>query len=266
VRVTLLRSEVSAKVGNGTQVKITEETDYPFRDTIQLRLAVPKAVAFPLYLRVPRWCNAPSVKINSQAVDVKAGPLTFVVVNRTWNNGDTVTLQLPMKVAIRRWVRNKDAVSVDYGPLGFSLAIKERWAKYGDRHPNWPEWEVFSESTWNYGLVLDAKEPTRSFTFVRKSGPVADQPFTSESSPIQLKAKARRIPAWQQDRQGMVGLLQQSPVRSAEPVEEITLIPMGAARLRISMFPTIAQARTPMSGSCLPSQALALQGQCFTLL
>ena len=37
----------------------------------------------------------------------------------------------------------------------------------------------------------------------------------------------------------MVGLLQQSPVRSDEPVETITLIPMGAARLRISAFPVI---------------------------
>lgn len=28
-----------------------------------------------------------------------------------------------------------------------------------------------------------------------------------------------------------------SPVRTAEPLEDVTLIPMGAARLRISMFP-----------------------------
>ena len=37
----------------------------------------------------------------------------------------------------------------------------------------------------------------------------------------------------------MVGPLQQSPAKSSEPIEEITLIPMGAARLRISSFPTI---------------------------
>ena len=38
---------------------------------------------------------------------------------------------------------------------------------------------------------------------------------------------------------GLVGLLQPSPVKSNEPTETITLIPMGAARLRISAFPTI---------------------------
>ena len=62
---------------------------------------------------------------------------------------------------------------------------------------------------------------------------------TPETAPISLKAKARRIPAWQMDRQNMVGLLQQSRAKSSEPIEEITLIPMGAARLRIASFPTV---------------------------
>ena len=37
----------------------------------------------------------------------------------------------------------------------------------------------------------------------------------------------------------MAGEVQPGPVKSNEPVEEITLIPMGAARLRISAFPQI---------------------------
>ena len=54
-----------------------------------------------------------------------------------------------------------------------------------------------------------------------------------------LQAKAKRVPAWQQDRRGLVGVLQPSPVKSGEPEETITLIPMGAARLRIAVFPVI---------------------------
>jgi hypothetical protein len=54
-----------------------------------------------------------------------------------------------------------------------------------------------------------------------------------------MRAKARKIPGWQQDRTGLVGLLQKSPAKSTEPEETVTLIPMGAARLRITSFPTI---------------------------
>ncbi|CAF4964965.1 unnamed protein product, partial [Rotaria socialis] len=46
---------------------------------------------------------------------------------------------------------------------------------------------------------------------------------------------------WQADSQNVVGLLPQSPVHSQESDEILTLIPMGAARLRITTFPTIAQ-------------------------
>ena len=43
------------------------------------------------------------------------------------------------------------------------------------------------------------------------------------------------------DRLNLVDKLQPSPVKSDEPVEDITLIPMGAARLRIAMFPVIGR-------------------------
>ena len=53
--------EVTAKVGDGTAVTGRRETDYPFSDTRRIKLAMPKPVAFPLYLRMPRWCGAPAV-------------------------------------------------------------------------------------------------------------------------------------------------------------------------------------------------------------
>ncbi|MGN6553146.1 MAG: beta-L-arabinofuranosidase domain-containing protein, partial [Verrucomicrobiota bacterium] len=228
-------SEVSARVGDGTIVKIEEHTDYPFGEVIQFKLTLPKAVRFPLYLRLPRWCEAASVKVNGRAVKVDAKPLAFLVLDREWKNGDAVSLQLPMNITTRVWEQNQNAVSVDRGPLSYSLAIKERWVKYGDRTNDWPEWEVIPESPWNYGLVLDKK----SFTVTRKQGPLPAQPFTTDNAPISLKARARRIPNWQADARNMAGRLQRSPVKSDEPVEEVTLVPMGAARLRLAMFPVI---------------------------
>ena len=232
-------SDVTAKVAQGTEVSIHEETGYPFRDTVELKLATPQAVQFPLYLRVPQWCAAASVKINDDAVEVKSRPLSYIVLDRTWKDGDRVTLGLPMRIAVRRWPKNQDAASVSYGPLSFSLAIQERWEKYGDPKAKWPEWEVFPASAWNYGLVLDAQDPAKSFEIIPQAGEVPLQPFTPETAPLALKAKVRKIANWQTDRNQMVDKLQPSPVRSAEPLEEIRLIPLGAARLRIGMFPVI---------------------------
>jgi hypothetical protein len=238
-------SELSTKVGDGTQVKFVEETDYPFIDTIVLRLSSPKAVEFPLYLRVPRWCDRASVRINGKTVEVKTSPLSYIKMNRRWADGDTVTLQLPMKVSIRTWAKNKNSVSVDCGPLSFALRIEEKWLKYG-KDDKWAEWEVLPATPWNYGLVLDGQDAAKSFKMVHKEGPLAGQPFSLEGAPLMLQVKARRIPEWQQDsKTGIVGLLPQSPARSDQPIEEVTLIPMGCARLRISSFPLIANMPTP---------------------
>ncbi|MGC8830249.1 MAG: beta-L-arabinofuranosidase domain-containing protein [Verrucomicrobiia bacterium] len=229
-------SEVAAKVADGTTVKIAEETDYPFDETVTFKISTPKSLKFPLYLRIPQWCQSPILKINGKTQKHNASGLCYLAVNRQWSDGDIVTLQLPMKVSIKRWEKNKNAVSVNYGPLTFSLEIKERWSPYG-KNPTWREWEVFPDSEWNYGLVLDNKTPEKSFKVVKKGGALAKQPFTAETTPIEILALGRRIPEWQMDNLHLVGLLQPSPAYTEQPIEVITLIPMGAARLRVTAFP-----------------------------
>ena len=231
-------SEVTAKVGDGATVKITEETDYPFGETVAFRVSAARPVVFPLYLRIPRWCSAAALKVNGRGVRVEARPLAYAVVERLWKDADRVSLALPMRLSVRRWAKNENSASVDYGPLTFSLKIGTRWSRYGGTD-QWPELEVFPTTAWNYGLVLNEKNPAKSFRLTRKGGPLAAQPFTPETAPLELRARARRIPAWKQEASGLIGKLQPSPVKSSAPEEMITLIPMGAARLRITAFPVI---------------------------
>jgi len=233
-------SEVTARVGEG-EVRIVEQTEYPFGEIVSFVVHTKNAVKLPLYLRIPRWCGDPAVTVNGKSMSVHSRPPTYFVLEQTWKDGDTVVLHLPMQLQVRRWPKNNNAASVDYGPLSFSLKIAEKWIRSGGTE-QWPENEVFSASAWNYGLVLDEKHPAKSFKIVKKPlPPPSSQPFTPENVPIELQATGRKIPAWKQDANGLVGKLQLSPVKSEEHDERITLIPMGAARLRISAFPVISK-------------------------
>ncbi|HSZ57846.1 MAG TPA: beta-L-arabinofuranosidase domain-containing protein [Tepidisphaeraceae bacterium] len=231
-------SDVTAKVGDGQEVTISEDTQYPFSETISFVLTMSRPVEFPLYLRVPRWCDALEVRVNDEPAKLDAKPDTFIVIGRQWKSGDRVTLRLPMKIALRVWHRNHNSVSVDRGPLTFALAIGEKWEKYGSA-TGWPEYEVFPTTPWNYGLIVDEQNPADSFKVEQKETDLAQQPFTPDSVPIRLTASAKQIPQWKTDKNRLLEPLQQSPVKSDQPAQTITLIPMGAARLRISAFPVI---------------------------
>ena len=232
--------KVTARVGDGTKVTLDEDTHYPFSGKVVFTVGTKKPVYFPLYLRVPRWCRDARVKLNGALLPAKSGPLRYFVLARSWKDGDRVELDLPMEISIRKWKKNYGSVSIDYGPLTFSLKIGEKYVRSGGTD-RWPAWEIHPTTPWNYGLILDEKDPASSFTVVRKPWPATNMPFTLEGTPIELRAEGKRIPGWKLDRLGLVGKMRESPVRSGEPAETITLVPMGAARLRISAFPVIGE-------------------------
>jgi len=231
-------SQVTAKVGDGTEVTITEKTRYPFDESIQLTITTAKPVSFPLYLRVPGWCENPKLIINGKKAAVKARSGAYILIDRKWIDGDRIRLNLPMKITLTKWTKNKNSVSVNRGPLTYSLKIGEKYVRAGGTD-KWPAWEIHPTTPWNYGLVLNEPDPASSFRVVYKAWPDDNQPFEAIAAPIELRAKAKKIPAWQKDHLGLVGKLQQSPVKSEELTETVTLVPMGCARLRISAFPTI---------------------------
>lgn len=248
--------KVRARVGDGTEVSITETTDYPFGESVEFAISCQKAVRFPLVLRIPRWCAEARVALGGAKAEKKAGAGQWLVIEREWKSGDTLRLELPMKLGVRVWEKNGGCVSVDRGPLTFSLKIPERWERYGGTDA-WPAWEVFPAGAWNYGLIVDCANAEASFQVARAGGPMPPQPFAPDAAPVTLRAKGRKIPQWRLEPNGLVGQMGKSPVASAEPVEDITLIPMGCARLRISAFPRIAEgtaaADTWLEAECVAS-------------
>ena len=248
-----VEGEVRAQVGDGTHVRLVATTKYPFDEHVDIAVDTPRAVSFPLYLRIPRWCRKPALRLNGRAIPVDGRPGEYLRIARTWRSGDRVSLVLPMEVSVREWRRNKNSVSVDRGPLTYSLDIAERavrksstettvsdsrWQADADAS-KWPSFELHAASAWNYGLLLDDAEPARSFTVVKRAWPADGNPFTQANAPIELRARGRRITSWTLDETGLVAVLPQSPVRSEEVVTGIRLVPMGGARLRISAFPRV---------------------------
>ncbi len=229
-------SDVTAKVGQkGNNVTIKTRTDYPFKGTVQMTVITNEPAKFPIYLRVPRWCTGFSVTVNGQKLNVDAQPQMNVRIERLWSKGDTVNINMQMGISLTEWPRT-GSVTVDRGPLSYSIRIEEKWKRYGTNE-EWPEWEVFPDSPWNYGLLIDRENPEASLK-VTVNDVMSEQPWTVKDAPIEIKAKAKRIANWKLQN-NTVEELQPSPIKSDAPGETITMIPLGCARLRMSCLPTI---------------------------
>ena len=232
---------------NGVEVTLHEQTNYPFEESIRFKVSTPSKVSFPLYLRIPSWCKNASISINGKIRNIQGASGSYACINREWKNNDVVELIVPMDFTVRQWQVNKNSVSVNYGPLTLSLKIEEVYKKLDSRETAigdskwqenadasaWPTFEIYPGSSWNYALMANLP-----ITVERKAWPADNNPFTITNVPLEFKAKGRIVPEWMIDEYGLCGVLPYENAKKSDKIDDIKLVPMGAARLRITAFPT----------------------------
>ena len=241
-------SKVNATVGpDRQQIEIVQTTNYPFDERIQFKVITSRAVTFPLSLRIPAWCSEQLLAVNGAPAAASKTHKGFLVLKRSFNPGDVVTLTLPMKVAITHWPQN--GIGIERGPLVYSLPIKENWTsrvepKYTTAE--FPSWEATPASAWNYGIALDPAKSASEVEIRRKplTKHGADDPW--ENPPITLTAPARRIEDWElqpnpedASQKFTPPLPDLSVSKVSETVERVSLVPYGSTQLRITIFPAV---------------------------
>jgi uncharacterized protein len=119
-------SELDWHLENGTDLKITQATDYPWNGDIKLSVDPERASTFTLYLRWPAWAATADVQVNGQPVqspDSKRG--SFIPISRNWRPGDTITLSMPLQnvptVANPRSADLYGRLAMQRGPLVYAL-------------------------------------------------------------------------------------------------------------------------------------------------
>ena len=255
-------SEVNTVI-DGQPVIITEETDYPFRETISFKIKTLKPAMFALGLRIPEWCNAAAVTVNGESPGIESKPGTFAILKREYRDGDIVTLRLPMNVELRAWFAGA-AVSVQRGPLVYSLKIDEKRVESlrepeairrvlkGSNVQGFPAVEFFPASEWRYGI--DAAEKSTAHKFNVIESPMSANPFLAENVPIRIELPLRVLPQWEAAWQPVLepapadlkmfpknpaSLPVEAEAQSAGESKTMTMVPYGSTHLRLTTLPII---------------------------
>jgi len=239
VAVVYAPSEVTAAVGNGQQVKIIEETEYPFDGTVKFTVKTDQPAEFPLAVRIPGW--AEGAKVTTPEGQTSPEPGQYHKIKRRWRDGDRLTVELPMPLKVEPC---DGGYTVRRGPLVYALKIGEDWRKTGRPWPDFAnkpaeaaDFEVYPTTPWNYALAIDPGDPEKSISVERRQ--IGEYIFDSRQPPVVLKVQGCRVPSWKLDEFQNAGPVPPSPVRSTEPLEDLLLIPYGAAKLRVTVFPIL---------------------------
>jgi len=137
VYVNLFMSNGANLDVQGTPVRITQETAYPWDGKVEIALQPENALEFPLLIRLPGWAQGQpvpsdlyhyledseqvvSISINGKKVDFQQEK-GYAVLKQNWQKGDEITVDFPMQV--RRIVSNEAVkantgrVALAYGPI-----------------------------------------------------------------------------------------------------------------------------------------------------
>jgi hypothetical protein len=135
-------SDASIKMDDGTSLKLSQQTEYPWDGRVRLTVTPERAADFTLSLRIPGWAlgrpvpsdlyritdtTTPPVglKVNGQAADTTPRDDGYVHLQRNWQAGDVVELDLPMPIrrvlAHEKIKDDQGKVTLMRGPLVYCL-------------------------------------------------------------------------------------------------------------------------------------------------
>lgn len=110
---------------NGKAVSFSVNTKYPWEGNVAVKMAMEGEASFTYAVRIPGWCSGKYVlKVNGETVgcEVKDG---YALLNRTWKDGDVISLELPMDVRVMvanpKVREDINKVAVTCGPIVYCL-------------------------------------------------------------------------------------------------------------------------------------------------
>jgi DUF1680 family protein len=118
-------SSLQTRLPGGDEIKLSQETDYPWNGRVRIKIDACGNSEFALKLRIPNWASGASARINDSPPDNSPRAGTYFEVRRTWKPGDFVDLDLPIPARLMEAnplvEEDLNQVAVQRGPVVYCL-------------------------------------------------------------------------------------------------------------------------------------------------
>lgn len=97
-------------------LKLDLKTEFPFGDHVALTVTKAPRTALPIAVRLPRWADGATVRLNGEPAAFKQQS-GYAVLKRSWRRGDKIELTLPMRLKVETTPDNPRMIAFTRGPV-----------------------------------------------------------------------------------------------------------------------------------------------------
>ncbi|MEK5254130.1 beta-L-arabinofuranosidase domain-containing protein [Paenibacillus sp. FSL F4-0125] len=118
-------SELTTKLG-GAEVTIQQESNYPWKGTVSMKINPAVEAEFGIALRIPSWSQGMEIRVNGEALNTAENiEQGYLVIRREWRAGDVIEMHDPMEAhrvyAHPNLRADAQKVTIQRGPLVYCL-------------------------------------------------------------------------------------------------------------------------------------------------
>lgn len=213
---------------NGEAVKITLDTEYPFRGALRYTVNCTRPASFELAVRIPSF--AAGATVNGET----AKPGEIFRIEKEWRDGETVDVALTFEAKLVPAANGM--FTLQRGALYFALPLAAHsfaweYERSGvPRKAPYCDYKIFPQEAWGYAFAGD--------TFHVIEHPVGAYPFSREEPPVQIEADLAQI-EWDA-LPGQPGVCAEAPASLVPTaLRRRALQPYGCTTLRMTVLPAL---------------------------
>jgi len=125
-----IAATIEADLHDERSVKVRLETNYPWEGQVKLVIEETDGSPWELALRIAGWCQEATVQIDNEVSDLSASRGDYARINRVWQPGDVVRLNLLLQPRFTEANPRVDAIrgslAIERGPLVYCLEAADQ--------------------------------------------------------------------------------------------------------------------------------------------
>jgi DUF1680 family protein len=118
-------STFDGKLQDGSRLRMSQQTNYPWEGHVRFTIEESPGSSLSVKLRIPEWAIGAKLSVNGTPIEAAQKPNTYAVIERIWQQGDVIELELPMDVkkivGHPKIETTRNQVTLKRGPIVYCL-------------------------------------------------------------------------------------------------------------------------------------------------